>query len=885
MRNLVVVESPAKSKTIGRYLNTGKNGDSFTILATGGHIYETVSIDIENQFNPQYELIESKKKFVKAITKNMQSAERLYLATDPDREGEAISYHVYDWLQKKGKLKHKPVHRIVFHEVTGKAIQAAIDNPSEISHNLVNAQQARDALDQLVGFNLSKLLMRKLNTGGLSAGRVQSPALRLIVERQREINRFKPEEFWTLEAALQTIAGDGNPDPETRSLKASLISHSGKKLDKFAICSESAATETKASIEAELDRCGNRKCIAVSKITSKILSKKPRPPYTTSTLVQDAASRLRMSARQTAAVAQKLYEGLTISGQQVGLITYTRTDSVTLSSLAIDQIRDHIGARLGRSNLPAKARLYKTKSKNAQEAHEAIRPTDIALTPQTVQADLTKEQFALYRLIWNRAVASQMTDAKYRSVTAVFETASYAFQMTGSTLIEPGWMTLYLSDTRPDGRSPKDNSENQLPPLQEGQRLQVSAINTEQHFTQPPARYTTASLIKQLEEHGIGRPSTWPTIITKLQARKYVEMDKQSFIAKGLGCTVVNYLNQRFTRYIDYEFTSKLEDNLDEIARGERQRVDLLDNFWKQFSVDLKDGGDAPRFEKILGEHPDSKRTVIVRVRQGSPFLQLGRQEDGQGKPQFRPLPDDTDPETVDFDWALEQFSKPTGPRVLGTASDGSDIIVSKGRYGPYISAILRDGEQETKLTYSLDPGQNPDTVTMADIEAILARPKLPIHLGKNKDGHDLFVTKGRFGFYLATKQAGKAITTASLGGDDDPYALTLERALEIMADPKNLSKKTNFPKTVLKTFEGSDIQILEGRYGPYATDGKTNATIPKNRIPKELTLADCQEIITAKAAAKQTRTARKKRKAPNRSSEKGGTSRRRKSATVASSA
>ncbi len=875
MRNLVVVESPAKSKTISRYLNTVKNGESYTIVATGGHIYETVSIDIENQFNPRYELIESKKKFVKQITESMQSAERLYLATDPDREGEAISYHVRDWLQKKGKLKRKPVHRIVFHEVTGTAIQAAIDNPSDISRNLVSAQQARDALDQLVGFNLSKLLMRKLNTGGLSAGRVQSPALRLIVERQREINRFKPEEFWTIEAALETLAGASNQ--KIHAFKALLISHSDKKLDKFAIPSAAAAAEIKTCIEAELEQDGDSRCIAVSKVTSKILSKKPRPPYTTSTLVQDAASRLRMSARQTAAVAQKLYEGLTVGGQQVGLITYTRTDSVTLSSLAIDQIRDYIDACLGRSNLPAKARIYKTKSKNAQEAHEAIRPTDISLTPQKVQADLTQEQHALYRLIWNRAVASQMADAKYRGATAVFRTASYAFQTTGSTLIKPGWMTLYQNDTQLSGRSAKGDSENQLPPLQEGQRLHVTSIDPEQHFTQPPARYTTASLIKQLEEHGIGRPSTWPTIIAKLQARNYVEMDKQSFIAKGLGCTVVNYLNERFTRYIDYEFTSKLEDNLDEIARGERQRIDLLDNFWKQFSVDLKDGDDAPRFEKILGEHPENKRTIFVRVRQGSPFLQLGRQEDGQGKPQFRPLPEDTDPEAVEFDWALEQFSKTTEPRALGKTADGTEIIVSKGRYGPYFTAIARDGEQETKRNHSLDPGQDPDRITMKEIEVILARPKLPIHLGKDKEGGDLFVTKGRFGFYLAAKQDGKKIATASIGGDEDPYSITLERAFEIMADPKNSSSREKFQKTVLKTFEGSDIHILEGRYGPYATDGKTNATIPKNRIPRELTLADCQEMIEAKTA-KRTRIAGKKRSAA-----KSGTPRRRKSAPAAS--
>ena len=596
MQNLVVVESPAKSKTISRYLNKSKDGESYTILATGGHIYETTKIDIDNQFNPNYELIETKKKFVSEIAKSMQKSQRLYLATDPDREGEAISYHIHDWLEKQGKLKNKPVHRIVFHEVTGKAILDAINNPSEISHNLVNAQQARDALDQLVGFNLSQLLMRKLSTMGLSAGRVQSPALRLIVERQREINSFRSQEYWTIKINLakDVDSAQGN----IAKFAATLTHQNCNKIDKLGIRDETSATEVKSGIEAELNVENGRQMIEVAKVAKKITRKKPFPPFTTSTLVQDASRKLKMSARQTASVAQKLYEGLTVNGEQMGLITYTRTDSVTLSSSAIQQIRSYIESNMGQDRLPAKGRIYKTKSKNAQEAHEAIRPTDISLTPQKVRSSLTNEQYQLYRLIWNRAVACQMNDAEYNSVTAVFSTVNYSFQANGSTLLKPGWMELDQSSQEQNGSDSSSDIKNKLPALVEGEFVNVDSIEPEQHFTQPPPRFTTASLIRQLEEHGIGRPSTWPTIITKLQARNYVEMDKQSFIAKGLGCTVVDYLVEHFVRYVDYEFTGELEDGLDEVARGERQRVDLLENFWKEFSIALDAGMQKKPFRK-----------------------------------------------------------------------------------------------------------------------------------------------------------------------------------------------------------------------------------------------------------------------------------------------
>ncbi len=850
MRNLVIVESPAKAKTVGRYLTDSPSesvapADSYEILATGGHIYQSDSVDVENGFNLRYELIPEKRKHIDQIVKAMRKSERLFLATDPDREGEAISAHVRDFLSNRGVLIDKPVHRVVFHEVTSEAVRNAISNPGEISDDMVQAQQSRDALDLLVGFNLSPLLIRKLSTSNLSAGRVQSPALRLIVERQREIDEFQPKEFWSINAEL---IKPNNELSQATKFQATLTHLNGSKLGKFDIPDERSATEAIASIESELLYKGADRKIEVTKVTRKTRNRRPLPPFTTSTLVQEASRKLGMSARIAASTAQKLYEGLMVNGTQTGLITYTRTDSVVLSSSAIDQIRSFVSKNLGEQQLPNNARLYKTKSKNAQEAHEAIRPTNIFLTPERIRKSVNDVQFRLYSLIWKRTVACQMSDAVYDDVSVDLGTKSHTFRATGSTLRVPGWLAIYQTGSK--AHSEESSTDNRtLPPLSKGEFVPVNEIQPEQHFTQPPPRYNTGSLVKQLEEYGIGRPSTWPTIISKLLDRKYVEMSKQNFIAKSLGCIVVDFLNQHFDQYVDYGFTSNLEDGLDEVARGETRRIELLNAFWEEFNARVQEKQAAPRYEKSLGTDPESGRELLVRVRNGGPFIQLGRMNDEEGKPQFRPLPLDQDPGSVSLESAIEQFQKPSFPRSIGTTEDGLVIEVSSGRYGPYFSATDTNGKIER---YNLDADQDPLSVTIEDIQVLLERPKLPRSVGMTPEGEQITAHRGRFGPYLSVTLQDGSRLSVSLGKHDDPSSVALERALELISEKKKNPFKRQ--KQIIKKFDNSDIQILEGRYGPYVTNGKVNATIPPNLIPTELELQACEQLIAEKAARKSTK-------------------------------
>lgn len=855
MRNLVVVESPAKSKTVARYLNVKQNRNSvdsqeYEILATGGHIYQSEHVDVDNDFSLKYELIPEKSKNVSMIVSAMRKAERLYLATDPDREGEAIAAHVQDVLTKRGALKSKPVHRVVFHEVTGEAVRKAIAEPSEVSRDLVYAQQSRDALDYLVGFNLSPLLIRKLSTSHLSAGRVQSPALRLIVERQREIQLFQPQEYWTVKAVLKVSTTDDRQD--TGTFEAVLTHLDGKKLGKFDISDEGSVNDAIATINSDLLRSGDDLEMEVLKIESRTRARRPSPPFTTSTLVQEAAHKLGMSARVTASTAQKLYEGLTVNGTQTGLITYTRTDSVTLSHQATGQIRSYVMQEIGEDRLPSKPRLYRTKSKNAQEAHEAIRPTNIFLTPEKVASSLNADQLRLYRLIWNRSIACQMNDAIYDEVGVVLGTERNKFRASGSTLRVPGWLEIYSEQRKPE----KTDSEKKLPPLSQGDRVGVQDIVPQQHFTQPPPRYNTASLIKQLEEYGIGRPSTWPTIIAKLLERNYVEMAKQNFVASSLGCVVVDYLMQHFNQYVDYEFTSNLEDGLDAVARGETKRTELLGQFWREFHSHVQEKQSAPRFEILLGTDTDSSRDLLVRVKSGGSFIQLGRMDDNQGKPRFISLPPDVDPGTVTLELALEYLRKPSLPRILGKTEDGREIEVSSGRFGPYFSLKSEDGQIDR---ISLEKHQDPYKITLEETISYLAQPRLPKTVGFTEEGNEIVARSGRFGPYLSVVSKDGAKTNVSIPKTDDPMSISLERSLELIEGAK--SGHSNRRK-VIRHFEDSSIQVLDGRYGPYVSDGKINATIPKDLDPAKLELAACQELIAKKAA---TKPAKRKRKTSTR--------------------
>ena len=564
--NLVIVESPAKAKTIKKYL-----GKDFEVLASYGHVRDLVpkegAVDPDSGFAMKYQVIDRNDKNVKAITTKLKNAEALYLATDPDREGEAISWHLYELLKGKRALKDKPVHRVVFNEITKKAVQDAVAHPRDLSMDLVNAQQARRALDYLVGFNLSPLLWKKVRRG-LSAGRVQSPALRLICEREDEIEAFKAREYWTIEA---------DTEKGGQAFVGKLTHFANDKLSQFSITDGERAAE----VEQALSRAADGH-LDVVKVEKKQRKRNPAAPFTTSTLQQEAARKLGFTAQRTMRVAQQLYEGVDIGSGAVGLITYMRTDSVNLADEALTELRGFIAERYGKDQLPKAARHFKTKAKNAQEAHEAIRPTSALNTPEDIAAHLDKDQLKLYSLIWKRTVACQMIHATIDTVAADLGAGDgNLFRATGSTIASPGFMQVYLEGK--DDAKPGDDDEKMLPPLSEGERIRLLQIRSEQHFTEPPPRYSEASLVKALEEFGIGRPSTYASIISTLQDREYVEMDKKRFIPTDVGRVVNKFLTNYFTQYVDYDFTARLEDELDAVSRGEEEWIPLLEKFWQPF--------------------------------------------------------------------------------------------------------------------------------------------------------------------------------------------------------------------------------------------------------------------------------------------------------------
>ncbi len=611
-KNLVIVESPAKAKTIAKYL-----GPDFKVLASYGHVRDLVpkegAVDPERDFAMKYELIDKNRKHVQALKQAAKQADALYLATDPDREGEAISWHILEILKQDKTIQDKPAHRIVFHEITRRAIQEALRQPGEISMNLVNAQQARRALDYLVGFNLSPLLWRKIRRG-LSAGRVQSPALRMIVEREIEIENFEPREYWTIEAACEA---------EAKPFKARLLQYRGEKIKQFSITDADSAHRVRQTL---LDLAQG--VLTVVKVEKKRRKRNPAPPFITSTLQQEAARKLGFTTRRTMTVAQQLYEGVDIGGETVGLITYMRTDSTQLAQEAVAEIRDLIAERYGEDNLPAKPRVFKAKSKNAQEAHEAIRPTSVRRLPEQVKPYLSADQYRLYELIWKRTVACQMIHATLNTVAVDLACGSddNLFRATGSTVAHPGFMAVY-QEGRDDAGA--EDGDKILPPLEEGQQVTLRDILADQHFTEPPPRYTEASLVKALEEYGIGRPSTYATIISTLLNRGYVVLENKRFRPTDIGRIVNKFLTEHFTRYVDYHFTAGLEDELDAVSRGEKKWLALLRAFWDPFkrlvqekdsTVQRKDVTQEPLDEKC----PECGGQLAIRLGRNGRFIGCG---------------------------------------------------------------------------------------------------------------------------------------------------------------------------------------------------------------------------------------------------------------------
>jgi DNA topoisomerase-1 len=786
-KNLVIVESPAKAKTISKYL-----GKDFEVMASYGHVRDLVpkegAVDPDSGFAMKYQIIERNEKHVNAIVRALKKADALYLATDPDREGEAISWHLIELLKEKQALNGKPVHRVVFHEITEHAVQAAVDSPRDLSGDLVGAQQARRALDYLFGFNLSPLLWRKVGPK-LSAGRVQSPALRMIVERELEIEAFRAREYWSIEA---DVSKAGQP------FVSRLVSYKGNKVEQFSFEDEAAAREVEKTILGAAD--GKLQTISVSK---KQRRRNPAAPFTTSTLQQEASRKLGFNTQRTMRTAQRLYEGIELPGEDnVGLITYMRTDSVTLAGVAVDEIRDVIAERYGAENVPEEPRVFKTKSKNAQEAHEAVRPTSVARHPDELKGVLEEDQFRLYALIWKRTMACQMVPAVFDTVAVDFaagpEEDGHRFRANGSVLVEPGFIAVY-QEGKDDAKD--DDGDRLLPDIAEGDVIDLDELRPEQHFTEPPPRFTEASLVKALEEYGIGRPSTYASIIATLKNREYVEMDGKRFLPTDIGRIVNGFLTDHFTQYVDYDFTARLEDDLDAVSLGEKEWVPLLDDFWRPFHDLCQDKETSVTREQVaqareLGTDPKSGKPVTVRMGRFGPFVQIGTKDDEE-KPKFAGLRPGQKMTDITFEEAMELFKL---PRKLGQTPDGLEVSASVGRFGPYV----RYGDK-----------------------------------------------------YV------------SIRGDDDPYTIELPRALELIE-----IKKIEDANRIIQDFEDEGIQVLNGRYGPYITDKKKNARVPKDREPGSLTLEECKELLaaapergrrgkkkTAKKAAAKKKAAKKKTK------------------------
>jgi DNA topoisomerase I len=761
--NLVIVESPAKARTIKKYL-----GKDYEVLASYGHVRDLVpkegAVDPDNEFAMQYRLIERNEKHIAAISKALKKAVALVLATDPDREGEAIAWHLHEILKERGELKGKRAHRVVFHEITRNAIREAVNHPRELSLDLVNAQQARRALDYLVGFNLSPLLWKKVRRG-LSAGRVQSPALRMICEREDQIAAFVAQEYWTIDA-------EGEHSQQSFPLK--LVEFSGRKVEQFSFPNESSARATEAAVRAACGAAGELKVLTIDR---KQRRRNPSPPFTTSTLQQEASRKLGFSAQRTMRTAQQLYEGVDIGEGSVGLITYMRTDSVALAAEAVAEMRATIERLYGKEALAEEVRVYRTKSKNAQEAHEAVRPTSAAVVPADIERFLDADQFKLYTLIWKRAVACQMAHAVFDTVAVDMLAGGdgpgrHLLRANGSTLIKPGYIAVY-QEGRDD--TVDDDSDHMLPPMQLGEAVRLVALHPEQHFTEPPPRYTEASLVKSLEEHGIGRPSTYASIISTLRDREYVEIENRRFTATDIGRIVGRFLTEHFHRYVEYGFTAAMEDELDAVARGEEPWTTPLSKFWKPFIRQVELIEKSVTREQVaqareLGTDPVSGKPVTVRMGRFGPFVQIGTKDDAE-KPRFAGLRPGQKMDTLQLADAFELFKL---PRTLGQTAEGEAVITAIGRFGPYVK-------------------------------------------------------------YGATYVSLK---------EDDPYTVTLERALELIH-----AKRIADANRIIQDFAAEQIQVLNGRYGPYVTDKAKNARVPKDRDPKTLTLEECLALLAAAPA------------------------------------
>ncbi len=808
------MESPAKAKTIKKYL-----GKDFEVLASYGHVRDLVpkegAVDPENHFAMKYQVVERNQKHVDAISRALKKAKSLFLATDPDREGEAISWHLYELLKANGELKGKTVQRVVFYEITKTSVREAMAQPRELSVDLVNAQQARRALDFLVGFNLSPLLWKKVRPG-LSAGRVQSPALRMICEREDEIAAFVAREYWTIDAELEH---------SDQKFPGKLVEYGGTKVEQFSFTTEAAAREVERAIKEAANGT-----LTVLGVDRKQRRRNPAPPFTTSTLQQEAARKLGFSAQKTMRVAQQLYEGVDIGEGAVGLITYMRTDSLNLAQEAIGQIREIIVKLYGPEGLAEEPRIFKTKSKNAQEAHEAIRPTAANILPNDIEKHLEPDQFRLYSLIWKRTVACQMAPAVFDTVAVELLAGAdhpqrSVLRANGSTLIKPGYISVYqegMDDVV------QDDSDHVLPPMQEGDRVRLLGVVPSQHFTEPPPRFSEASLVKALEEYGIGRPSTYASIISTLRDREYVDIESRRFTATDIGKIVSRFLTQYFTTYVDYDFTAKMEDSLDAVAGGEQEWVPLLERFWKPFIELVNHTESSVSREEVaqardLGVDPVSGKPMSVRMGRFGPFVQIGTKDDDD-KPRFAGLRPGQKMDAITHAQALELFKL---PRKLGVTAAGEEITTNVGRFGPYVKYGPKYVSLKTDDPYEITPERALEVIREKEIadanRLILDFPDAGIQ-----------VLNGRFGPYITDKQRN-----AKIPKDKDPKGLTLEECQSMLAAApartfgkwgrKNAKSKT--PKGPKGVAASPAPEVLKPASAPKPGTAPAQRTAVKKRV------------------------------------------------------
>jgi len=845
---IVVVESPAKAKTINKYLGSG-----YTVLASYGHVRDLPAKDgsvlPDDDFSMSWEVDGRGEKRMKEIAQALKGADHLFLATDPDREGEAISWHVEEVLRQRNALKGIDVKRVVFNEVTKNAVLDAFRHPRELNRELVEAYLARRALDYLVGFTLSPVLWRKL-PGSKSAGRVQSVALRLICEREAEIEAFKPREYWSIEVVLRTAAG--------QEFTARLTHLDGKKLDKFSLGSEAEARAAAAAIAG----AGQ---FAVSEIERRQVKRHPQPPFTTSTLQQEASRKLGFGASRTMSLAQRLYEGVDIGGETVGLITYMRTDGVDLANDALVAAKELITRDYGNDYAPAAPRIYKNKVKNAQEAHEAIRPTDLFARPETLTRALETDQFRLYELIWKRTVASQMQSAILDQVAIDVASGDgkIVLRATGSVIQFDGFLKLYHEDR--DDPDEEEGEGGRLPAMSKDEKLARDAVKPEQHFTQPPPRYSEASLVKRLEELGIGRPSTYASIIQVLQDRDYVRIDKKRFVPEDRGRLVTAFLSSFFDRLVQYNFTADLENQLDDISGGRTDWKKVLRDFWEQFSVAIAGTKELTITQVIatldeeLGRHffPEDPGGKDPRLCPGCAAgrlsLKLGKFGAFIGCSNYpecrytRPLGiegGNGEADTLD-----------SGPKLLGLDPESNQpVSLRKGPYGIYVQ--LGEGENGGKpKRVSLPRGVTPADV---DLETALRLLALPREIGKHPEtGETITAGVGRFGPYLKHGAAFKSLTA-----DDDVLTIGLNRAVSLLAEPSKGRQAAQPLRTVgPHPDDGAPIQLFKGRYGPYVSHDGLFATVPGSIEPEKLTLEAAIELLKAQEAKGKKRKSQRGKK------------------------